>query len=142
MARCPSCGFFNDGSQGHCYACGTKLPPCDDAPPSSRPRNGLDRLALLGRNLGFLGTLTAALVTLPFFWLSAGTEIRPMGWATLVFMIAGVTAIIGLPLSFVGLWSDHVSWAILGLLFALAPLPVSWGIMWLASIVAGFKMLP
>ncbi len=58
------------------------------------------------------------LLTLPFFALPEGTEIRPMGWPICVILISIIAALFGLIFSILGFWQNR-KWLLNGLSFSL-----------------------
>lgn len=86
---------------------------------------------------------TVFLLSIPFYQVPAGAQIRPMGWAFWMFGIA-VGALSLIPVVILELWWSDIrgrSWVV-ALLLALTPLPLSELMLHHAMWLRGFELSP
>ena len=92
--------------------------------------------------LGLWLSVTNLVFSLQFFLVPQGRDIRPMGWAVLMCLIAGIGLLLGVPCALAGLFSTRWRRALIGIVLCLAPLPVASGMMHLAALIKGFTIAP
>ncbi len=102
----------------------------------------LDGFAGFSLKLGFCLSLMALVCSLQFFLVPRGEDIRPMGWAMVFALFAAVGLLLGVPCAIAGLFTLHWRRALVGIMFCLAPLPVSSGVMHLAALIKRFTIAP
>lgn len=98
-----------------------------------------DEAARIAMTAGLIACSAEVLVSLPLFFVHV-PEIRPMMWAAETLFIVMVSALIGLPYFVWAMWGSRRWLAALGLLLTLAPLPLSLGLLRMASRICGFTL--
>jgi len=82
-------------------------------------------------------------VSAQFFFVPAGSEIRPMGWAGFVFIVSGVSFLLIVPASIVAIIKERPRLlGIIGLIGAFTSFPLSSFILHLAARIKGFELEP
>ena len=138
MRACSYCARGNEESAISCVGCGTSLEA--DNPSAFNPN--LDVFALAALWVGGTGTGLAVLLTLPFWAVTRGESVRPMGWVLWVLLLAIGTFVVGLICGLVGARSTRRTAAGVGLLLSVCPFPVAWLLIHLASAMRGFVFSP
>jgi len=92
--------------------------------------------------LGLCLSVTTLVFSLQFLLVPRGEDIRPMGSAMLICIIAGIGLLLGVPCAIAGLFSIRWRRALLGAVLCLSPLPVGSGMMHIAAIIKGFTIAP
>jgi len=110
----------------------------DDAATHRKPLAGI-----LAVSSGLFFCWIVILTTIPFAFVPRGLGIRPMGWASLMFELAGVALIPGLALSTISaiLGEPRKLW-FWGIVLSLTPLPLSIMLLRLISLVFGVELEP
>ena len=91
---------------------------------------------------GVLGNGVVIAYAIPFLTLAPGTSIRPMAWAALMFLVALVTLIVGLPSALISFFSCSKRVGIAGLLLSLTPLPLASVLLHLIAKICGLELAP
>ena len=138
MQSCSYCGKGNEDAAAFCAGCGTKMEA--DTPPACNPH--LDDFAVGALWVGAIGTSLAVLITMPFFTVSKGESIRPMGWVMWVLLLALGTFVVGLICGAIGARSARRTAAGIGVLLSICPFPAAWILIQLASAIRGFTFSP
>jgi hypothetical protein len=91
---------------------------------------------------GLLGNGIVVASEIPLLMLAPGTSIRPMGWAALMFLVALVTLIVGLPSSLISFKSCSKRVSFVALLLSLTPLPLASVLLHLIARICGLDLAP
>jgi len=82
-------------------------------------------------------------ISAQFFFVPAGSHIRPMGWAMFVGIVSCVTFLLAVPTSIVASIKERPRWlGIIGLVGAFTSFPLSSYILHLAARIKGFELEP
>ena len=125
MTKCLYCGKENAGGDLHCSNCGTPLSAPPEPQYSFTELQRSRRWGQLGLILSIVCLAIVVVPGLPVFFLSAGTPIRPMGWAALSFGMAILAPVTVFPCVALGIKGGRKLVCVAAVLLALAPLPVA-----------------
>jgi hypothetical protein len=96
----------------------------------------MSRFSLMAAMAGLSCTAVVVAITLPFFSVPPGTEVRPMGWVAAQLALGLMALIAGLPLGIIALFKDRRRWPVIfAVLLCLAPVPVADGLFHLTGLV-------
>lgn len=98
-----------------------------------------DDPARITLTIGVVACVIEVCVSGPLFFVRA-PEIRPMKWVSETFLVAAMSALVALPFFVWAMWGSRRKVAALGLLLALAPLPLGAFLLKLAAWICGFTL--
>jgi hypothetical protein len=137
MQKCRYCGRENQEGATLCSECGTSLAVTPESEFSPKRLERYRQWGWLGLTVGLVGLGVVSLPAVEFFFLPAGTPVRPMAWACLVMISAFVTLLVGLPCAIVGFRGGQKLVCTFALILAFAPWPAARMILQLASRICG-----
>lgn len=93
--------------------------------------------------LAIAAHLLICLFSVQFFFVPAGSHIRPMGWAMFVGLVSVGAFIVVEPVSIISLFREKPRFlGVLGLVLGITPFPFSSLILHLAAMIRGFELSP
>ena len=140
MRHCGYCGKENDDAAGSCAGCGTSLlEPCDVVCGSRAIPWGAV-FAWTAVSIGLFGIGRVVYWTLPFFWIHHDIGNGGFVWFRGVCITAFYTFVFALPCAIVGIVKRRRVLGWLGVVFAIAPLPLAFIMSEVAMALNGFRM--
>jgi hypothetical protein len=93
--------------------------------------------------LAIAAHLLIFLFSVQFFFVPAGSQIRPMGWALFVGLVSAGVFIVVEPVSIISLFREKPRFlGVLGMVLGITPFPFSSFILHLAARIKGFELSP
>ncbi len=140
MRSCDYCCKENEDTAGFCAGCGTSLVERRDVTGASRSIPWSRLFAWAAIVVGLLGIGRVVYWTLPLFSIHHDISVGGFVWFRGVCFAAFCTFVVALPCAIVGIVRRHRVLGWLGVVLAIAPLPLGFILSEIAMALNGFRM--